>query len=86
MSYSRFKKGSGVFSCRHCKRRTRDTNGSNGNAELCADCDEGFLYENGGNDTSDAAERATCFARSDAAFNRAVGKDGVIEGFPKEAA
>jgi hypothetical protein len=84
MSNSHFKRGSGVFTCRHCKRRTRDTDGDNGSVELCADCHQGCMYENGGNDTSDEKERDDCFALADACFQRAVNKGGTINGFSKE--
>jgi hypothetical protein len=78
---SLFKRGSGVFKCRHCKRSTRDTTGDNGDVELCEDCYEGCMWENGGNDASDEAERATCFAKSDAHFQNAVNKGGTIKGY-----
>lgn len=83
MSNRYFKKDSGVFSCRRCSRRTRDTTGDNGSVELCEDCYDGCMYENGGNDASDEAERDECFARADACFQRAVNKGGTIEGYSR---
>lgn len=85
MRNSRFKLGSAVFSCRHCGRRTRDTNGDNGSVELCEDCYEGCCYENGANDACDPDEAAGCRRIADAHFQRAVNKGGVIEGYKASA-
>ena len=84
MANNRFKLGSAVFTCRHCTRRTRDTNGDNGRVELCEDCHEGCMYENGANDTGDAAEAAGLRRIADAHFQRAVKKGGTIEGYASQ--
>lgn len=81
MAHNRFKLGSAVFACRHCGRRTRDTNGDNGSVELCEDCNEGCMWDNGGNDTDDKAKRAECFAKADEHFQRAVNRGGTIKGY-----
>lgn len=86
MAHTHFRRGSGAFRCRHCKRLTRDTNGSNGDLELCDDCSEGFMWDNGGNDTDDAAKKAECFTKADAHFQAAVDKGGVIEGYASKVA
>ncbi len=86
MNHSHFQRRSGVFNCRFCGRLTRDVNGSNGSTLLCEECEEGLQWENGGNDTDDEANKVTCFANANAAFQRAVNKGGVIEGFTKQVA
>jgi hypothetical protein len=83
---SLFKRGSGMFKCRHCTRNTRDTGSDNGDVEMCPDCYQGCMWENGGNDASTEAERDECFAKADAHFQQAVDKGGVIEGFTRSAA
>ena len=47
--YRRFQQGSGVFNCRICNKRTRDT-GENGDVLLCPDCFEESTLENDHND------------------------------------
>jgi len=48
MAYSRFQKGSGVFKCTCCGRRTRET--TSDNSEVCGPCYELAGYENGVSD------------------------------------
>jgi hypothetical protein len=84
MANNRFRLGSAVFACRHCLRLTRDTNGDNGKAEMCEDCHEGCMYENGANDTGDASEAAGLRKIADDHFYRAVKKGGVIEGYAQQ--
>lgn len=79
-----FKKHSGVFRCRHCTRRTRDTNGDNGNVELCEDCYEGCMQENGYNNSSDPGLKADYEKGMRECFQRAVNNGGVIEGYTKQ--
>lgn len=43
----RFKKGSGVYTCSSCGKRTRDVNREEGQAGLCARC-----YEKAGDENS----------------------------------
>lgn len=81
LSRRHFKKGSGVFACHHCRRRTRDTTGDNGDVRLCEDCYDGCMYDNGANDSSDADETANLRRIAAAHFQRAVNKGGVIEGY-----
>jgi hypothetical protein len=76
---SRFKAGSALFECIHCGRRTRDTNGDNGKAEMCEDCYEGSMQENGALDGG--AEAAQYEADMRACYQRAVDKGGVIAGY-----
>lgn len=52
-SNSHFKKGSGVYECRCCGRRTRDSHGE-GDITLCAQCYELAGLENMMNDGYDA--------------------------------
>jgi len=49
-----FRGSSPVFTCRICRRRTRDT-GDNGGVELCPECNEHSMIENGINDGHYAA-------------------------------
>ena len=81
MANNRFKLGSAVFTCRHCLRKTRDTNGDNGKVEMCEDCHQGCMYENGANDTGDSSQAHGLRLIADAHFRRSVGKGGVIEGY-----
>lgn len=83
MGNARFKRFSAVFDCRHCGRKTRDTNGSNGSLRLCEDCEDGCMQENGMNDTSNPEESAQYEKDMRAAFQRAVDKGGRIEGYTK---
>jgi len=83
MSNSHFKKSSAVFECRHCGRRTRDTDGSNGSVQLCEDCNEGCMQENGMNDTDDEEVAAQYEKDMRECFQRAVNKGGVIEGYAR---
>lgn len=85
MSNSHFKRKSAVFECRHCGRRTRDTNGDNGRTGLCEDCYEGSMSENGWCDTDDEAEKAQCDRDMREAYQRAVDKGGVIDGYTASA-
>jgi hypothetical protein len=85
MANDRFKRGSGVFQCRHCTRQTRDTNGDNGRAELCEDCYDGCAQDNGYCDTSDPIEKAQFKRDADACFQRAVNKGGVLPGYTQQA-
>jgi hypothetical protein len=43
---NRFKRGSGVFACGSCGRKTRDTGGDNTSAQRCAECYEAGGIEN----------------------------------------
>jgi len=43
---NRFRKGSAVYSCRICQKRTRETGGSESFVGLCADCYELAGWEN----------------------------------------
>ena len=74
-----FKRGSAVFSCIHCTRMTRDTNGDNGKAEMCEDCYEGSMQENGMLDGGELAAQYEADMR--ACYQSAVNKGGVIEGY-----
>jgi hypothetical protein len=55
---NRFERGSGMYECRCCTRKTRSTgNGDNENVRLCVDCFDLAGYENmvsDGEDLSDA--------------------------------
>lgn len=82
---SLFKRGSAVFVCRICGRRTRDTNGSNGYIELCQDCYEGAEQENGFNDTSDPEQKAQYEKDMRTCYQRAVNKGGKIAGYTKQS-
>lgn len=81
MSNSHFKKRSAVFKCRNCTRRTRDTNGDNGSVELCEDCNEGCMQENGFLNTEHPEEKAQYEKDMRECFQRAVDKGGVIDGY-----
>lgn len=81
MSNSHFKQRSAVFSCRRCGRLTRDVNGSNGSVQMCEDCEQGSMWENGAYDTDEEAKQADCYKRADEYFQAAVNKGGTIEGF-----
>jgi hypothetical protein len=81
-SNSHFKARSGVFSCRHCGRNTRDTNGDNGGVQLCEDCYDGCSQENGYLN-SDGAEKEQYECDMRACFQRAVNKGGTIKGYEK---
>ena len=80
MSNSHFKLGSGVFACLNCTRQTRDTNGDNGKAEMCEDCHQGVMWDNGAYDSNDAGTVADYQGRADACYQQAVNKGGKIEG------
>ena len=43
---NRFKIGSGVYVCRICKNKTRETGSDESSVELCAYCNEQALLEN----------------------------------------
>lgn len=45
-SNSRFRKGSGVYVCLGCGKRTRETGSSESNVELCIDCYDDAGMEN----------------------------------------
>lgn len=79
-----FKKHSALFNCRYCHRLTRDTTGDNGSAELCEDCYDGCMQENGYMN-SEGEEQAQYERDMRACFQRAVNKGGVIEGYVKTA-
>ena len=81
-----FKKGSAVFNCDHCNRLTRDTMGDNGRLGLCEDCYSGLESENGAMDSKDSAEQKDYQDGANEAFQLAVNKGGVIEGFTKRHA
>jgi len=84
MSNSHFKRHSALFNCRHCGRPTRDTNGDNGSVELCEDCHDGCMQENGFMN-SEGEEQAQYERDMRECFQRAVNKGGVIEGYEKTA-
>jgi hypothetical protein len=46
LNYSRFQKGSGVYVCRQCGRRTRDVGDGSGECELCSACYAKAFAEN----------------------------------------
>ena len=80
LANSRFKRGSAVFACIHCTRLTRDTNGDNGRAEMCEDCYEGSMQENGYmNSEGDEREEYKRGMRDH--YQAAVNKGGTIEGY-----
>ena len=79
-----FKRGSAVFNCCNCGRATRDTNGENGKLELCEDCYEGTMQENGYSDTDHPAEKAEYKRGMDHYYQQAVNKGGTIEGYAKQ--
>ena len=69
-------------------QKTRDTDGSNGSVELCGDCNQGSMYENGYLDETDPIECAANLAMSHQYFQAAVDKGGKIHGYiptPKSA-
>lgn len=76
-----FKPGSAAFNCRNCGRLTRDVEGSNGNAQLCVDCNEGFMQENGAADSSDSELIAQYEKGMHECFQKAVNKGGKIDGY-----
>lgn len=76
-----FKKGSAAFNCRNCGRLTRDVDGSNGSVELCEDCNEGCMQENGMLDSSAPELIAQYEKDMRACFQRAVNKGGKIDGY-----
>lgn len=80
LANSRFKRGSAVFKCINCTRLTRDTNGDNGKAELCEDCYDGSMQENGFMN-SEGDEKAQYELDMRACYQRAVNKGGVIDGY-----
>ena len=82
LANSRFKRGSAVFACIHCTRLTRDTNGDNGKAEMCEDCYEGSMQENGMLDGGELAAQYEADMR--ACYQAAVNKGGVIDGYTKQ--
>lgn len=51
---NRFAKGSGVYTCRCCERRTRDTGGDGSSVGLCDQCYELSGYENAIEDGNDS--------------------------------
>ncbi len=81
MNRNRFQKHSGLFTCRHCARQTRDVNGSNGGVRLCEDCEQGCMQENGMLDSSDPAVIAQYERDMRECFQRAVNKGGRIAGY-----
>ena len=82
LANSRFKRGSAVFKCINCTRMTRDTNGDNGKAEMCEDCYERSMQENGMNDSPELA--AQYEADMHDCYQAAVNKGGVIAGYTKQ--
>ncbi len=82
MDNRRFKKDSAVFACIHCGRNTRDVNGDNGKAEMCIDCYEGSMQENGLLDGGEFAAQYEADMR--ACYQSAVNKGGVIAGYTKQ--
>lgn len=84
MKHNRFKKHSATFNCRICGRLTRDVNGSNGDLQLCEDCEEGSMQENGMLDTSDPELAAQYERDMRACFQRAVNRGGKIKGYTPE--
>jgi hypothetical protein len=76
-----FRRGQSTFLCRHCGRRSRDVDGGNGGVELCPECDQGCMSENGASDTSDPVERERYERDAREWFQRAVDKGGRIPGF-----
>jgi hypothetical protein len=79
---SYFRAGSGVFACRHCKRKTRDV-GDNGDTGLCADCYDGCGWDNAIQSAEDPERAARYTANRDECFEAAVRKGGKIEGYPR---
>lgn len=76
--------GTPVFACRICQRNTRDT-GDNGSVELCPECNEWSMEENGISDNSlQGSELAVAEAFIANKKQQAVNKGGVIKGFVKK--
>ena len=76
---NRFQRGSGVYSCGNCTRKTRSTgNGDNEHLRLCAEC-----YELGGieNEISDCGSTPEREAECDALRRAIVAKGGKLEGY-----
>lgn len=57
---SRFQRGSGVYTCRRCKKQTRDTQTGEAQHQLCANCYEIESYENQHNDDGHDGELVDC--------------------------
>lgn len=90
MAVSRFQKSfqrQSVFNCRICKRGTRDT-GDNGSVELCPQCNQAAMVENGMNDGNYGEEDSPAYQQADTEYNRlcqaAVNLGGTIKGFVKQ--
>ena len=50
---SHFKRGSGVYKCQDCGKRTRETCEGESSCDLCLDCFDDASNENEHNDTHD---------------------------------
>ena len=81
MKNNRMRLGSGIFNCRICGRKTRDTNGENGDLELCEECFYGSMYENGWNDNEglDDVYAEECRVKMEEYYQRAVNLGGNIK-------
>ena len=79
-----FKKFSAAFECRYCGRLTRDVNGSNGSVQMCEDCEQGCMQENGFMDSSDPELKAQYERDMRECFQAAVNKGGTIEGYVRQ--
>lgn len=60
--FNGFKVGSGCFTCRDCKKQTRDVNGTNGALKLCPLC---LAKAECGNQLSDNGFRGNAWAQFD---------------------
>jgi len=56
MANTRFRRGSGVYTCNCCKKQTRDVNGDAVHCNLCAECYEVAGCENEVSDGHDGAQ------------------------------
>lgn len=76
---SRFQRGSGVFACGCCARRTRDTGGDNTGVELCAECYELAGIENQISDYGDSEGKLAVWEAEAAALRiKIVALGGVL--------
>lgn len=81
MANRTFKRGSGVYTCRVCGKRTRDVHNEEGQAKLCSACYDEAGWENTHSDEGHASapDLARCpICQREAAA--ALGIDGVLHG------
>lgn len=65
---STFKRGSGVYECLMCRKKTRDTGGDNTDLRLCANCYEIAGIENAIEDGHSTPELVAELAQRKAAW------------------